>query len=263
MRKKMILELPVEAAAAYKSSSQKARVITEKWALDNIYCPACTCDRVTDTAANTEAVDFVCSRCDALFQLKASSKPIRQKVMDAGYDAMMRSIQRDALPHFFIMGYDNASASVTDLLLIPRFCLAQSAIEKRKPLAPTARRAGWVGCNILLGFVPPQGRIAMVHAGQVVPKGAVREKFRAIKPLAEIGAAKRGWTLDVLTAIRSLGKAEFTLDDAYSFEQRLSAMHPDNRNVQPKIRQQLQILRDMGYLVFERPGHYRWVKGRQ
>jgi type II restriction enzyme len=259
----MILNLPLRAAEAYKSVSQKARVITEKWALDNIYCPACISDRVTDTAANTEAIDFVCSRCDASFQLKASSKPIRRKVVDAAYDAMMRSIQRDALPHFLILGYDNASASVTDLLLIPKFCLSASAIEKRNPLKPTARRAGWVGCNILLDFVPPQGRILMIDSGRINPKAAVRERFQAIRPLEEISAKKRGWTLDVFNALRSLNRSEFTIDDAYSFEKTLARLHPDNLHVKDKIRQQLQILRDMGYLRFAGYGHYSWVKGRE
>jgi type II restriction enzyme len=109
----MILELPLQTANGYRSASQKARVITEAWALENIYCPVCTSDKITDTAANTEAIDFICSRCDAVFQLKASSKPIRRKIVDAAYDAMMRSIQKDTLPHFFIMGYNYISASVS------------------------------------------------------------------------------------------------------------------------------------------------------
>jgi len=257
----MILELPLQVAKNYKSASQKARVITEAWALENIYCPACISDRITDTAANTEAIDFVCSRCNASFQLKASSKPIRRKIVDAAYDAMMRSIQRDALPHFFILGYNNVTASVTDLLLIPKFCLPASAIEKRNPLKSTARRAGWVGCNILLDLVPPQGRISMIDSGCVIPQAKVRENFQIIKPFENISVKTRGWTLDVLTALRSLNKTEFTIDDAYSFEDILSKLHPDNLHVKAKIRQQLQILRDLGLIEFTpRKGEYknRW-----
>jgi len=256
----MILELPLEAAAGYKSASQRARVITEKWALDNIYCPACISDRITDTDTGREAIDFVCTKCDAAFQLKASSKLMRHKVVDAAYGAMMRAIQRDALPHFLIMGYDSDRGCVSDLLVIPKFCLGASAIERRNPLSMTARRAGWVGCNILLDFVPPQGRIAMVAAGTVISKAVVRKSFEAIRPLADISVKKRGWTLDVLTVLRSMGKGEFTLDDAYRFEDVLSRLHPENRHVRPKIRQQLQILRDMGYLAFEGNGRYRWLE---
>ena len=66
----------------------------------------------------------------------------------------------------------------------------------------------------------------------------------------------RGWTLDVLKAIRKLNKAEFSLSDVYQFESELAAMHPGNRNVRPKIRQQLQVLRDLGFINFTDRGHY-------
>ena len=52
-------------------------------------------------------------------------------------------------------------------------------------------------------------------------------------------------------------QAEFELQDVYAFEQRLSAIYPDNNNVRPKIRQQLQVLRDNGYLKLLGGGRYR------
>lgn len=67
----------------------------------------------------------------------------------------------------------------------------------------------------------------------------------------------RGWTLDVLRAARQLGKPEFTLQEMYTFEPQLKALHPNNQNVRPKIRQQLQALRDVGLLRFEAKGNYR------
>ena len=57
----MELGLPTTVARRYKSPSQRARVLTETWALDNMYCPACPSDRLEKTAQNTEAVDFVCA----------------------------------------------------------------------------------------------------------------------------------------------------------------------------------------------------------
>jgi type II restriction enzyme len=78
-----------------------------------------------------------------------------------------------------------------------------------------------------------------------------------VRPLANLSAEKRGWTLDVLNAISSLGKREFSLTEAYSFESELSNLHPANRHVRPKIRQQLQILRDLGLVEFLGNGRYR------
>jgi type II restriction enzyme len=40
----------------------------------------------------------------------------------------------------------------------------------------------------------------------------------------------------------------------------LHALHPSNRHIRPKIRQQLQVLRNLGLLEFVLPGEYR-MKG--
>ena len=47
------------------------------------------------------------------------------------------------------------------------------------------------------------------------------------------------------------------LQDMYSFEKDLSAIHPENKNIKPKIRQQLQFLRNKGYHEFVEAGKYR------
>jgi hypothetical protein len=102
------------------------------------------------------------------------------------------------------------------------------------------------------------------------PAAEVRAQFRRVKPLSEISVAQRGWTLDVLNIVRRLvsvfatlrrdeseGRAprdpnfsgqsgtritrpsgEFTTADAYTFTRELEQLHPDNRHVRDKIRQQ-------------------------
>jgi type II restriction enzyme len=212
------------------------------------------------TKENTKVVDFFCDRCDSQFQLKATSKLIGRKILDAAYDGMMRAILENRLPHLLLLSYDYFKATVNDLLIIPGFCFPPSSIEARKPLKSTARRAGWVGCNIVLDLIPPEGRIKIVSSGNIIPRESVRKDFRNVEPLADFSFKKRGWTLDVLTVLRSLSKRDFTIDEAYSFEEVLSQRHPENRHVKDKIRQQLQILRDLGYLKFVRRGHYRWIK---
>lgn len=66
-----------------------------------------------------------------------------------------------------------------------------------------------------------------------------------------------GWTLDVLNGVRSLGKKEFTNTDAYTLAGQLEKLHPDNRHVRDKIRQQLQVLRDAKLLVHVGSGVWR------
>jgi type II restriction enzyme len=143
------------------------------------------------------------------------------------------------------------------LLLIPKMFFSESVIEKRKPLASHARRAGWVGCNILLSEIPSDWKIVVISDGVPVLKKQVREEFSRVKQLAEVPPSLRGWTLDVLGAIRRLGKPGFSLQELYGFESELKSLHPRNQNVRPKIRQQLHVLRDVGLISFLSPGIYR------
>jgi type II restriction enzyme len=84
----------------------------------------------------------------------------------------------------------------------------------------------------------------------------VRERWRRFAFLKRGLPQSRGWMADVLTCIRELGQDTFTLSDAYGFEGRLARLHPHNRNVRPKIRQQLQVLRDHGIIRFLGGGRY-------
>ena len=61
----------------------------------------------------------------------------------------------------------------------------------------------------------------------------------------------------MLACILEIGKPKFILDDVYGSQERLRGMHIDNRNVRPKIRQQLQAQRDCGALEFLGHGKYR------
>ncbi|MBI5239017.1 MAG: restriction endonuclease [Elusimicrobia bacterium] len=252
----MNINFPIFQETRYKSASQIARVVTERWAAGNLYCPACPSEHVVKQPENTEAVDFICSDCSAAFQLKASRQPFGEKVMDAGYEAMRRALERDNFPHLFLLHYDWNFRRVSDLSLIPSYFLSLSAIEARKPLGPGARRAGWIGCNIVLSYVPPDGRIPVIASGAPIARTIVRNRFAATRAMGTVVSLERGWTLDLLTALRSLGSEEFSLGEAYTFEGRLSALHPNNRHVRPKIRQQLQVLRDLGFVTFLGGGRY-------
>lgn len=148
-------------------------------------------------------------------------------------------------------------------MLIPSFLFSESAIECRKPLAPTARRAGWVGCNILLSRIPADGKIRIVEQGRATDAATVRRHFDRIRPLAELKPAARGWTLDVLAIVQGLGRARFSLADVYAEEGRLETLYPSNRNVRPKIRQQLQVLRDLGFVAFLGGGQYELAGARE
>jgi type II restriction enzyme len=253
------LSLPTINLEKYKSASQRARVGTESWGSSNFFCSSCESPRLEQASRNTAAIDFVCPLCDSTFQLKSQSKPFGAKIVDAAYSEMKRAILEDRTPNLFVLHYDLCAWTVRTVVLIPRFAFALSALERRKPLAPKARRAGWVGCNILLGKIPQDARIPVVKDGAPRPPSEVRHAYQRLRPLENLKVEKRGWTLDVMNAVRALRKTEFSLSEVYALEGSLARLHPGNRHVRDKIRQQLQVLRDLGLLAFLGEGHY-WLR---
>jgi len=146
---------------------------------------------------------------------------------------------------------------VVNFFVVPKHFFVRKIIEERKPLAATARRAGWVGSKILLSQIPESGKIFIVRSGRAEPKELVLEKWRRTLFLRDQNQDARGWLIEVMKCVESIGKSEFQLDDVYAFEGELARIYPDNQNVRPKIRQQLQFLRDRGYLDFVSRGYYR------
>ena len=247
-----------EKAAGYKSPSQIARVLTEEWAARNLFCPSCKKPRLQTARDNTKVIDFVCEHCSETYQLKSQRKPLGDKVLDSAYDPMIASIKRNMSPNLFLLHYNSQSYCAENLLIVPRYFLTLSCIEQRKPLSSNARRAGWVGCNIVLTEIPIDGKIPIIKDRKVFSPETVRLGYDRFRFLSEKKYDLRGWTADVLKFIRELGKKDFTLAEAYSFDRQLQLLHPDNKNIRPKIRQQLQILRDKGILEFKGKGQYRF-----
>ena len=69
----------------------------------------------------------------------------------------------------------------------------------------------------------------------------------------------RGWLLDVLKCVNTIPKQIFLIEDIYYFEEQLAILHPRNHNIKAKIRQQLQVLRDKGFLEFIHNGVYKKI----
>ncbi len=246
-----------EDAAAFTSNSQKARVWTESWVLSQMYCPACGERPLADYLNNKPVADFYCGQCSEDFELKSTKGKFGKKITDGAYSTMLTRLKSDTVPSLMLLRYTLQDKMVQDLSVIPKQFFVADLIERRKPLAESARRAGWVGCNILTGKVPKAGRIELVTNRIAIPKEAVLAKWSKTTFLREHSLNKKGWVLDVLNCIESIGANEFKLDDVYKFENYLSELHPDNNNVKPKIRQQLQVLRNAGILEFLGRGSYR------
>lgn len=246
-----------EDAAAFVSGSQKARVWTEGWVLSQMYCPSCGEKPLTDYTNNKPVADFYCSLCAEDFELKSTKGKFGKKVTDGAYGTMMTRLQSETVPSLMLLRYTMQDKMVQDLSVIPKQFFVTDIIERRKPLSENARRAGWVGCNILIDKVPKAGRISLVKNRIATPKDTVLDKWAKTSFLRGQSLTRKGWVLDVLNCVEDIGQSEFTLADIYKFENYLSELHPENNNVKPKIRQQLQVLRDAGILEFVARGEYR------
>lgn len=247
-----------EQQAPYESASQNARVLTEGWMRRWAFCPACGHEEIAQFANNRPAADFGCPHCSEQYELKSKKGAFGNKVVDGAYDALCKRLSSDENPNFAFMDYRATERSVANLFVVPKQFVRPEIIEKRKPLAITARRAGWIGCNIRLNQIPISGKIFVVREGLPIDKRIVLEQWRRTLFLREEKPAARGWLIEVMGCCDAIGKQEFSLNDVYRFETHLSALYPGNNNVRAKIRQQLQVLRDGGYLEFlSRSGNYR------
>ena len=246
-----------EEAPPFDSGSQNARVWTEQWVGDHLFCPNCGALRVSRFPQNQKVADFFCEACAEEFELKSQKGRFGRRVNDGAFGAMRERLTASNNPNFIFLNYNLARRDVTDLFFVPKHFFTMGIIQERKPLSIKAKRAGWIGCNILLSEVPDSGKIFFVRDGKVVPRNMVMEQWRATLFLRGQGAAARGWLIEVMKCVEALGRMAFSLDDVYAFEPRLKALYPGNQNIRPKIRQQLQVLRDHSYLEFVGRGRYR------
>lgn len=246
-----------ESETPYTSGSQSARAWTEQWVRKWAYCPNCGASKINPFPNNSPVADFHCTACNEEYELKSQKSQFSNKILDGAFKTKCERLAADNNPNLLLMNYDLRQLSVVNLFVVPKHFFVREIIEERKPLAVTARRAGWIGSNVLLNQIPQSGKIYIVRDGQIEPKDSVLSQWTKTLFLRDQGQEARGWLIEVMKCIDAMGKKEFQIEDVYAYESRLSQIYPGNRNVKPKIRQQLQFLRDRGYLDFVSRGYYR------
>ena len=245
-------------AKHYISNTQKIRVMSEHWIENNMFCPCCGNPHIINLENNRPVADFQCDNCGEIYELKSRRRKTGKKIPDGAYSTMMERIVSIDNPNLFILNY-SFHLQVTNLMLIPKFFFVSDIIEKRSPLSPKARRAGWVGCNILISDIPEQGKIKIIENQSVCNIDDVVNEYARIRKLQTNNLDNRGWLFDVMNCIDLIPTTEFYLADVYRFTEKLQKKHINNHNVEAKIRQQLQFLRDKGFIEFLDKGHYRKI----
>lgn len=253
----MHLNFNTTLATQYKNQSQAIRAMTEDWVKNEIFCPNCG-NVIADFKNNSPVADFYCENCREEYELKSKKDSMGKKIVDGAFNKMIERLDSINNPSFFFLNYNLQNYKVQNFVVIPKHFFVPAIIEKRKPLSQNARRSGWVGCNILLSSIPESGKIFYIKNGKTEDKDAVLKNWQKTLFLREFKDINlKGWILDVMNCIDKLNKKDFALDEIYNFENVLSKKHPENKHIKDKIRQQLQFLRDKGYLEFLDRGNYR------
>lgn len=241
----------------YKSPVQIARVLTEDWLARNMYCPICGRTSIQKAEPNAPVKDYICNHCKSQYELKSkkdSTDRYTTKVNDGVYRTMIDRITSFDNPSFFFMHYDYFE--VNNLIIVPKCFFIPEIIEKRKPLGENARRSGWEGCNILLNKIPESAKISIIKNKVILEPESVCKEYNRIYSLHTENIENRSWLIDVLNCVDQLDSS-FTLKQMYEFTEKLKERHPNNHNIEAKIRQQLQFLRDKGIIDFSSRGNYR------
>lgn len=255
----MNLHFDETLATNYKSFSQKIRVMSEFWLVENLFCPCCGNLNIEKIKNNSPVADIYCGNCKEIFELKSKKNNIGSKIVDGAYSTMIERINSNKNPQLFVMDY-SLDFFVKDLIFIPKFFFTSGIIEKRKPLSENARRAGWTGCNILYEKIPEQGKIDIIRNGKEIEIEKILNSYLKTKKLQTENLNLRGWILDVLNCINKIKSDEFSLQEIYKYADFLKEKHVENNNIEAKIRQQLQILRDKNFIEFIGRGKYRKIK---
>jgi type II restriction enzyme len=245
--------------ARYKSASQRARVFSEDWVQSNFHCPRCA-NFLERTKNNSSAKDFVCKICDHGFELKSKLGAFGNKVVDGAYQSMLASIRSGKGSHLVLLSY-TSEYTVRDVVAVPRHFLIEEIVIPRKPLGQHCRRAGWQGCTLNIGLLPSDGRISCVSNFKPISSDVIGKAWNEAAFLDGFDSKARGWLAVTMGLIRRLNSSRFSLRDLYALEDDAKSAFPQNEHVREKLRQQLQKLRDIGWLRFEGKGHYTVAGG--
>lgn len=254
----MNLKKYIELGHDYKSNPQKTRVFTEPFVEENFYCPYCGADLI-GRVNNDKVRDFDCSQCNENYELKSKQgKSLGKTVADGKYQTMIERISNNSNPNFYFLNYDKKNFDVINFCAVPNYFFTPEIIIPRKKGIPN--RPDYIMCNIDISGIPNTGKIFYIKDREIISKSKVLDDWNKTLFLKESNSIQaKGWLLDTMMCIEQLNKKSFSRQELLNFIPYLQAKYPNNLNIGQKISQQLQILRDKGFLKFTNRGNYEVI----
>lgn len=87
-----------EAATPFDSASQRARVWTEGWVANHLFCAHCGEPRVSQYVANKPVADFHCPACGEDYELKSQKGRFGARVGTAPFAPCVSGWSRRPIP---------------------------------------------------------------------------------------------------------------------------------------------------------------------
>jgi len=131
----------------FKSESQRARAL-EVWARLNLWCHNCGNPNLVTLPPGTPVADLRSPVCSMEYQIKSTQGRFGGSILGAAYGPLEKRCKDGVMPDYLLIEYDLGRRQVVRVNLIRGIDLTMDRIVKRTPLKETARRAGWIGCNI-------------------------------------------------------------------------------------------------------------------
>lgn len=118
----MLLYFNQNLALDYHSNSQRIRVMSENWVVDNVYCVKCG-NKLVHFENNKPVGDMYCAYCKEEFELKSNKAKLGKVIADGAYSTMINKIENEDIPNFFYLNYSANDFKVKNLLVIPKHFL--------------------------------------------------------------------------------------------------------------------------------------------
>ena len=112
----MNLSFDNNAIKNYHSETQIARVLTENWVNQNMYCPRCGNLHIAQFENNRPVADFYCPSCNNEYELKSKNGVLGCKINDGAYSKMIDRITSNNNPDFFFMSYSKSELKVKEYI---------------------------------------------------------------------------------------------------------------------------------------------------